>query len=135
VIPLTALLATTAFGEGLDARKVGALLAEGMLAAEPRLSVDCCPLGERLPADFEQRLSAARAVVIAQPRLDPGALPGSLAFEIATRARQGGVPAYAIAGPAGIDPFEARILDLQVVLLASTPRQLRSRGGELALLL
>jgi glycerate kinase len=53
-------------------------------------------------------------------------------FEIATRARQGGVPCYAIAAHNALDPFEARILDLQVVLEAGGERGLSAAGRKLA---
>ncbi len=56
-----------------------------------------------------------RAVVIACARLHDRTLAGSVTFEVATRARQAGVPAYAVAGRDELDPFEARILDLQVI--------------------
>jgi glycerate 2-kinase len=53
-------------------------------------------------------------------------------FEIATRARQAGVPAYAVAGENALDPFDERILDLQAILEASSPRALEAAGRHLA---
>lgn|GEM_PF-624702 len=55
-----------------------------------------------------------------------------MAFEVATRARQGGVPAYAIAGISSLDAFDARILDLQEILLADSTRALTRAGKRLA---
>jgi glycerate 2-kinase len=77
-------------------------------------------------------MRAARALVLVCAHLDDRALAGSIAFEAATRARQAGVPAYAVTGRAALDPFEARIVDLQVILEASTPRALSAAGRKLA---
>jgi hypothetical protein len=62
-------------------------------------------------------------------------LTDSATFEIATRARQGGVPAYAVLAENALDSFDARILDLQVVLRASGTSALLAAGRELALLI
>jgi glycerate 2-kinase len=77
---------------------------------------------------------SARALVITCAHLDDRALAGSIAFEAATRARQAGVPAYAVTAHDELDPFEARIVDLQVILQASTPRALSAAGRKLATL-
>ena len=50
------------------------------------------------------------------------------------RARANGVPAYAVTGNDALDPFEARIVDLQVILQASTSRTLSAAGSKLAAL-
>jgi hypothetical protein len=42
------------------------------------------------------------------------------------------VPAYAVTGRDELDRFEARILDLQVILEASTARALSAAGRKLA---
>ena len=81
---------------------------------------------------FVQRLPDARALLIAAARLDGERLQDTSAFELATRARQGGVPCYAVTGKNGLDSFEARILDLQLVLEAGAPRSLRAAGLTLA---
>jgi glycerate kinase len=52
--------------------------------------------------------------------------------EVATRARQAGVPAHAIVGISALDRFDARILDLQEILTARGPAELVAAGGELA---
>ncbi|HEX3452449.1 MAG TPA: glycerate kinase [Solirubrobacteraceae bacterium] len=83
-------------------------------------------------AAFDGRLRASRAVVIAEPRLREQTLAGTIAFEIATRARQSGVPAYAVTGENLLDSFDARILDLQTILSANTHRSLRIAGLTLA---
>jgi glycerate kinase len=81
--------------------------------------------------DFDTRMRAARAVVVGEGRLDATTLEGKIAGEIATRARQAGVPCHAIVGTDAIDRFSARILDLQVILEATTPAELQAAGEEL----
>jgi hypothetical protein len=82
--------------------------------------------------DFDARMRGARAVVLAEERLRESTLRGSVAFEIATRARQGGVPAYAVTAENRLEPFDARILDLQLILEAGDPRALATAGRKLA---
>jgi glycerate kinase len=81
---------------------------------------------------FDARMRRARAIVIGAPRLEESALAGSLTFEIATRARQGGVPAYAVTSENRLDSFDARILDLQAILPARGAKSLQAAGRELA---
>ncbi len=82
--------------------------------------------------DFDARMRSARAMVVAARRLQERALAGSVTFEIATRARQGGVPAYAVTSENALEPFDARILDLQWVLRADSRRALAAAGRRLA---
>jgi glycerate kinase len=141
VISRTVLIAVEPFGEGFDAERAGAAIGRGLRAADPSLAVDVCPIeraegedvGRLLGAlDFDARMRAARAVVLGARRLDERTLLGSATFEIATRARQAGVPAYAVAGETALSLFDARILDLQVVLQARDVRALRRAGEQLA---
>ena len=143
LISTTVLVLAEAFGKTLDADGVGAALARGLSSAA--LHCDLCPVaaGACTPAqvgpllaerDFDRRLRAARCLAIAVARLDDDTLAGSLAFEAATRARQGGVPAYAVTAHNRLDPFEARIVDLQVVLEADSARRLTVAGRKLAAL-
>lgn len=125
------LVAAEGFGARLDADRVAAAVSAG-LCHTGVLHADPYPLGESLDPGFDARMKAARAVVIAAPRLDERTLLGSLPFEIATRARQGGVPAYAIARENELVPFDARILDLQVVIRARSERALTQAGVRLA---
>lgn len=81
---------------------------------------------------FDVRMRASRAVVVGAARLDERTLLGSGVFEVATRARQAGVPAYAVAGENALSRFDARILDLQVIVEANNPRALRRVGEQLA---
>jgi hypothetical protein len=139
----TLLVVARPFGPSLDAEGVAAAIGEGLRAG--RWEVDPLPIDAELAdagavslarsADFEARMRPARAVVIAEPRLDERTLAGTVAFEIATRARQGGVPAYAVTGENELDSFDARILDLQTILQARSHRSLTNAGLELAALL
>jgi glycerate kinase len=131
LIPETVLVAGEGFGGRLDAERVAAALARGLLAGGR--AVEQRPLPDGLPAQgFDAQMLASRAVVIAAARLDERTLAGSLAFEIATRARQGGVPAYAVSGHDGFSAFDARMLDLQLVLEARDARALAAAGRRLA---
>ncbi len=140
MISQTLLVAARPFGEQLDAERVAAALAEGL--RDGGWEVDPCPFEADLDetaavalargAEFETRMRAARAVVIVEPQLDEQTLAGTVAFEIATRARQGGVPAYAVTREDCLDSFDARILDLQTILQARTHRSLLKAGRELA---
>jgi glycerate kinase len=69
--------------------------------------------------DFDVRLRAARAVIVGEGQIDEQTLQGKIAGEIATRARQGGVPCFAIVGSNRLDAFGARMLDLQRVVEAT----------------
>jgi glycerate 2-kinase len=81
---------------------------------------------------FDRRMHEARAVVTGEGKLDEQSLAGKLVSEIATRARQNGVPCYAVVGGSELDSFGTRVLDLQVVLEAGTPARLRAAGRKLA---
>jgi glycerate kinase len=82
--------------------------------------------------DFDARMRRGRAVVLAEERLRESTLRGSVAFEIATRARQGGVPAYAVSAENALGPFDARMLDLQLIVEAASSRALAAAGRKLA---
>jgi glycerate kinase len=82
--------------------------------------------------DFDRRMRAARAVVTGEGKLDQQSLAGKLVSEISTRARQAGVPCHAIVGTRELDSFGVRVLDLQAVLEASTPRQITAAAHRLA---
>jgi glycerate kinase len=141
MIPRTLLVAGTAFDERLDAERVTHAIALGLQDAGR--AAETCPIepdagsGGALAAllaslDFDARMRAARALVLAAPRLHEDTLAGSVTFELATRARQAGVPAYAVTGEDLLDSFDARILDLQTIVQARTHRSLRSAGRKLA---
>ncbi len=145
VISKTVLVLAGPLEDRLAATRVSAAISRG-LTANGQLECDVCPLeldlGTRAvsvskpleEAGFDRRMRAARALVIACAQLDDRTLAGSIAFEAATRARQAGVPSYAITGHDALDPFEARIVDLQVILEAGTVRGLSAAGRKLATL-
>jgi glycerate kinase len=81
---------------------------------------------------FDVRMRAARAVIVGERRLERATLEGRVAGEIATRARQSGVPCHAIVGEDAIDRFDARILDLQAILVATTVQEIEAAGEALA---
>ncbi len=130
-IPRHALLACERFGARLDAARVAAAIAGGLSGAgAPEPDVLLLPAERALAGDsFHERMLASRALVIAVPELAEGTLAGSPAFELATRARQSGVPCYAVAAKVGLDAFDLRVLDLQLVLRARGAAGL-SRAGE-----
>jgi glycerate kinase len=132
MIPRTLLIAVEPFGEGLSAERAAAAIGRGLQAGDPSLGVDLCPIEPTVPGGFDVRMRAARAVVVGAERLDERTLVGSAVFEIATRARQAGVPAYAVTAENHLSLFDARILDLQVILQARDTRALRRAGEKLA---
>jgi glycerate kinase len=81
--------------------------------------------------DFDARMRAARVVVTGEGRLDQQSLAGKLVSEVATRARQSGVPCQAIVGSRALDAFGARVLDLEAVWEASSEAELERAGTEL----
>ncbi len=82
--------------------------------------------------EFDRRMRAARAVITGEGKLDQQSLAGKLVSEISTRARQAGVPCHAIVGSRELDSFGVRVLDLQAVCEASTPRQISAAARRLA---
>jgi glycerate kinase len=82
--------------------------------------------------DFDVRMRGARAVITGEGAIDRQSLAGKLVSEIATRARQSGVPCYAVVGRRELDAFGARMLDLQLILEAGTVAELEAAGRRLA---
>jgi glycerate kinase len=126
---------------GLSAQRVASAISRGL--AGGGWPTEECPLehAERPPAelrellhelDLDARMRRARAVVLAERRLREDTLAASATFEIATRARQAGVPAYAVTAENTLSAFDARVLDLQVILEASRERALEEAGRQLA---
>jgi glycerate kinase len=158
LIPHTPIVASTSFTRALPAARVAGAIARG-LRAGGLVEAELFPLTSKgeaatgvpnaLPAevrntldavDFDARLHRARAVIIADGRLKTGthgpSLLGSVTFELATRARQAGVPAYAVfAEKTTLGSFDARMLDLQVVLQAANTAALIAAGRKLAILI
>ena len=63
---------------------------------------------------FDALAHDAFAVVTGEGRLDEQTIGGKLLFEVATRARQGGVPCYAVVGQDDLDAFEHRLMNIEV---------------------
>jgi glycerate kinase len=80
---------------------------------------------------FAGRLREGRAVITGEGRLDSSSLAGKVVSEVATQARQTGVPCHAVVGSSTLDAFGRRILDLDTVTEAGTPQELE-RAGEIA---
>jgi glycerate kinase len=84
---------------------------------------------------YDARMRAASAVIVGEGRLDQTSLQGKALGEAATRARQAGVPCFAIVGADALDTFGARILDLQRVVEATTLDELYAAAVSLVSLL
>jgi len=82
--------------------------------------------------DFDARMLAASAVIVGEGRLDATSLEGKIVAEVATRARQHGVPAHAIVGRCELTRFDARILDLQEILEAGAQPAIEEAAVALA---
>jgi glycerate kinase len=143
-IPRHVLLVCEPFSARLSAAQVAEAIAAGLRAAgapaaDALVLPGCSSAAETaalLDAEgFDARMHTARAVVLAVAALSEDTLAGSAAFVLATRARHHGVPCFAIAAAAGLDRFDLRILDLQIVLEARSTAALRSAGERLATLL
>ena len=63
---------------------------------------------------FDARAHASFAVVTGEGLLDEQTLGGKLLFEVATRARQNGIPCYAVPGRDELDLFEHRLMNIEV---------------------
>ena len=81
---------------------------------------------------FDARMRAARCVITGEGCLDESSLVGKLVSEVATRARQGGVPCHVVCGTRRLDAMGARVLDLERILEATTLDELREAGRTLA---
>jgi glycerate 2-kinase len=81
---------------------------------------------------FDTRMRESRAVVTGEGKLDNQSLVGKAVSEIATRARQGGVPCHAVVGSRDLDSMGARILDLEHVIEASSLADIEAAGRTLA---
>jgi glycerate kinase len=81
---------------------------------------------------FGERMRAAHAVVTGEGRMDETTLRGKIAAEVATQARQAGVPCHAVVGQLGLDAFGRRLLDLQMVLEATDLGEMEQAGEKLA---
>jgi hypothetical protein len=139
--PAPLLIAAGPIGE-LSGEQTASAIARGLVAAGlpapdvlelPQQEPAAAELAELLAESrFDARMRGSHAVVIVVARLGEATLAASPAFEIATRARQAGVPAYAVTAANGLDSFDARVLDLQLIVQASGRRGLTAAGRRLA---
>ena len=81
--------------------------------------------------EFDSRMRAARCLVTGEEALEPAALHERITGDVATRARQAGVPAHAVTARNGLDAFAARIVDLQCIIQAATLDELEAAGERL----
>lgn len=81
---------------------------------------------------FDERMKEAAFVVTGEGSLDRQTLEGKVVGELATRCRQSGVTCHAVVGRDRLEPFEARILDLETVTEATTLAELEATGVALA---
>jgi glycerate kinase len=140
-IPTTPLIVTGAFGSGLPATRVATALERGLRAGGLE-AADPCPLPAALEdggiraridaLDLHGRMLRSRAVILGEWLLEEGTLAQSATFELATRARQSGVPAYAVTGENRLNRFDARMLDLQLIVQARSVHGLTAAGRKLA---
>jgi uncharacterized lipoprotein YmbA len=140
-IPTTPLIVTGAFGSELPARRVARALERGLREGGVE-AADPCPLPTGLEdggirtridaLDLHGRMLRSRAVILGEWLLEEGSLARSATFELATRARQLGVPAYAVTGENRLNRFDARMLDLQLIVEARNVGGLTAAGRKLA---
>jgi glycerate 2-kinase len=71
-------------------------------------------------------------VITGEGKLDLQSLVGKVVSEVATRARQSGVPCHAVVGTRELDSMGARILDLDRVIEATNLEELEAAGRALA---
>ena len=80
---------------------------------------------------YDARMRGARAVITGEGRLDGQSLAGKLVSEVATRARQAGVPCHAVVGRNAASAFDLRVLDLQLVIEATTLPEIEAAGARI----
>jgi glycerate kinase len=80
-------------------------------------------------AGYDTRMRRALAVITGDGSLDRRSLAGTLVSEVATRARQAGVPCHAVVGRNRLSLFHLRILDLQMVVEACTLDEITAAGA------
>jgi glycerate kinase len=81
---------------------------------------------------YDERMRAARAVIVGEGRIDEQTLQGKIAGEAATRARQAGVPCFGIVGRNDLDALGARLLDIQRIYEAHDLAEIEAAAAALA---
>ncbi len=125
-IPTEVLVVPDDFDGSFSCEAVGEALRAGLAASGLPARVT------RLDSDgYNARMLASHAVITGMGHLGRESLAGTLLSEVATRARQAGVPCHAVVGSHALDLFELRILDLQFVLEARTLSEIEAAGAQI----
>jgi len=82
--------------------------------------------------DYDRRVTDCDLVITGEGRIDDQTLQGKIAGEAATRARQAGVPCFAIVGRNELDAFGARLLDIQRIVEAHDLGEIEAAAASLA---
>lgn len=130
-VPTEVLVAADSFGGTFTATEVAEALVHGLAASGQPARVSRLAEGGTAIVPPVSEIRAARAVVTCTDRLDRESLVGSLLSEVATTARQAGVPCHAVVGSNQLDLFDIRILDLQLVVEATTLAEIETAGAEI----
>jgi glycerate kinase len=77
---------------------------------------------------FDERLRRAALVVTGEGAMDEQTLTGKAVAEVATRARQGGVPLHVVVGTNKLDAMQTRLLDIASVTEATNLEELEEAG-------
>lgn len=125
-VPTEVLVVPDRFGAELPVEAVAEALVRGLAASglPARVSTLDDPT-------YITQMRGARAVITGIGRLDRASLVGTILSEVATGARQAGVPCHAVVGANVLDLFDLRILDLQLVVEADTSIAIEAAGAEL----
>jgi glycerate kinase len=81
---------------------------------------------------FDRRLEGAHAVITGEGRLDAQSATGKLTGEVARRCREGGIPAYVIAGELAVDQPQLRRLGFAGAERAGTREEIRAAAERIA---
>jgi glycerate kinase len=130
-VPTEVLVATDSLGGRFTATEVGEALVLGLAASGQPARVSRFDKEGTVIAPPVSEIRAARAVITCTDRLNRESLVGSLLSAVATTARQAGVPCHAVVGSNQLDLFDIRILDLQLVLEATTLAEIEAAGAEI----
>ena len=132
-VPTTVLVAPDSFKGTHSATDVAAALQRGLAASGQPARVSPAVDGRESGGEGQgppvTEIRAARAVITGMGCLDRHGLMGTFLSAVATSARQSGVPCHAVVGSNRLDLFELRILDLQLVLEATTLAEIEAAGA------
>ena len=134
-VPTEVLIAPGDFSGAFTAQEVAEALQRGLAASGQPARVSPAVDGRESRAEGQgppvAEIRAARAVITGMGCLDRQGLMGTFLSAVATSARQSGVPCHAVVGSNRLDLFELRILDLQLVLEATTLPEIEAAGAEI----